>query len=462
MPPSEKRRRAVLAIIEMFAGLGLPVCDDEKAITERRDEQRSARNRELNSTKGTVAAKAQQWFDSADALLNRRDELLLVVYEEFTSLADAVLKSTLEAGRNVVGTDTQLALRDLAMSWCRARADLAHRWLGDFLEQRGLAAGGLIDNARMVEDLRARPRSGKVIVTWKLPADGCDEVRLVRAPDPPTGEETDVYQGNLRRFVDTSVEPRTHYVYRAYSVLAGRTSLLSATAGTRHEHAGGSSLRMQLAAVLIVAVSFGIVGRDHITALFETRGASASLTESDAEPATAGDAWVDTLDAHDASAAPRGSGSTRRAAPAGDPLAKALEAPLPSVADAEAVVSDESGDASAEDVAAPEPEPAVVRLDGPPLQVRQVQPPSLAFAEGTLRVVLAANRPLAEQLVEMQVEGLSLKRLEFDLSPPAVVFDVLPLPLDEESVFARWSFRLMAPDGSLSEPVDGQCVVLPR
>ncbi|MCB9899266.1 MAG: hypothetical protein H6825_14775 [Planctomycetes bacterium] len=449
MPPaSEKRRRNVLAVIEMFAGLGLPVCDDEKEITARRDEQRSARNRELNSTKGTVAAKAQQWFDSADALLNRRDELLLVVYEEFSSLAETVLKSTIESGTNVLGPDTQLALRDLATSWCRARADLANRWLADFLEQHGLTAGGLVEKSRLVEDLRARPRRNKVLLSWKFPEEGCEEVYVVRTPDPPTGEESFVYQGKDRRFTDTSVTPGAHHAYRVYSVLSGRRSLMSATASTRHEHAGGSSLKLQLAAFGLVAVGLGLVGWDRISGgtLF-ARGAD--------QPAAVGSSGT-----HDDAPLPTAEidlpnrGSTRRAVPRdSDPLAHALD-----------TAPDDPAGTDGPGAAEPASEPSVeAEVEAPtPPDAHLIDPPSLAFAGSTLQLKLACDRPLLPEMQDLELTGLTLKRYDFDLTPPAIVFEVTPLLPDEESGRAHWSFRLADADGLLSQPISGQCIVLPR
>jgi hypothetical protein len=123
----------------MFAGLGLPVCDDATAIAEARDAQRDAKNRQLNSTKGSVAVAAQAWFESVDRLLNKRTELLEDLYGEFSALADALMVMAGSAGRKRLARKVRSELAALAGRWLGAREDLATAWVDRWLAERGRA-----------------------------------------------------------------------------------------------------------------------------------------------------------------------------------------------------------------------------------------------------------------------------------------------------------------------------------
>jgi hypothetical protein len=123
----------------MFAALGLAVCDDAAAIAEARDAQRDAKNRQLNSTKGSVAVAAQAWFESVDRLLNKRTELLEDLYGEFSALADALMVMAGSAGRKRLARKVRTELAALAERWLGAREDLATAWVDRWLAERGRA-----------------------------------------------------------------------------------------------------------------------------------------------------------------------------------------------------------------------------------------------------------------------------------------------------------------------------------
>jgi hypothetical protein len=114
----------------------LPLCDDDLAVRAAADQQRSTRNRELNSTKTRVASKAQEWFEKVDALLNRREQLLENVYQDFCGLGDAVLSSAGRSGKRTIARGGPDALAELAGTWCGARDDLAQKWAIRFLDER--------------------------------------------------------------------------------------------------------------------------------------------------------------------------------------------------------------------------------------------------------------------------------------------------------------------------------------
>lgn len=438
MPPrSEKSRRNVHQVQEMYAALGLPVCDDEAAIKAACEQQRGTRNRELNSTKGSVAARAQQWFDDVNAMLNKRDELLSIVFEEFCRLGDTVLRADIDGGRTALGADTQISLRDIAMNWCRARSDLANRWLAEFLELRGLKDNEELEQPKRVCEFKAAPRSGRVMLTWTAPDDHYDEVRIIRVTDSSNdpADEVVVYQGTDSSFLDTSVSPKVPYTYRAYTIFEGHRSLTAAVAHTHKKSADDKPKRMSVAAVLLAVGMLGLVSYDHIM----------------------GDDVIMTMI----------STSMDQAASAMDDSSKVtpeVETTPPVVAQTGAqseVVTPEDGVDPAPEPDQPDSDP----VDGsaePRANPRawMTRPPTLAFAGESLSIELAMTEQLQPELVDAVLDGVELKRLEFDVDPPTVRFMVSALPGKESEGEASWSFRLKTADGRLTDPVTGTCQVL--
>lgn len=454
MPRPDKKRRTVHQVLEMFASLGLPVCDDEEAIKIACEEQRGTRNRELNSTKGSVAAKAQRWFDDVNTLLNKRQELLDIVFEQFTSLCDTVLRADIDGGRTTLGADTQLACRDIAMSWCRARSDVANRWINDYLELRGLQGGSGLEQSARVRDVKAVARRGRVMLTWTPPDESYDEVRILRSPDPsnPNEPETLVYQGRDASFLDATVSPKAHYVYRVYTYQHGRRSLTAAVTSTRRPKEAPSRLRPALAGALMLSMTAALLAIDRFIGQNVIMGGLAaglqnSVTALDAEHAPA--AWSRT----DPSSTPVALAADRSAGlPAG-----ATSVPAATPAASEALGTQQpAGASSASSTAAA----ASAAQEGEAPRAWMTRPPNLAFARRTLNLELAFTEPMQPQLFEAVLQGVAVKRVEFDVDPPGVRFDVLPLAQDDVEAQASWSFRLSTPDGRLTEPVTGSCVVV--
>lgn len=431
MSRSEKKRRNVLAVIEMFASLSLPVCDDEEAIRAKRNEQREARNRELNSTKGSVAARAQVWFEDVDALLNHREKLLTVVFEEFCGLADTSLRAGLDGGRNELGADTLIALRDVAMSWCRARSDLANTWLERFQELRGLKTGEPVDSAEAVEELSAKARGARVTLRWKASADG---VRIVRAPEPSTGkaDEVVVYEGSDSGFVDTEISAGQHYEYRVYTLHNGHPSLRAAHISTRR-----TRRPLRLGKPLAAAALLGLAGLGGWDLQREDSWIRAQLPEPTAAAAT--ELHVGT----DLETPPATTGEDVEAA---QQLAERLA---------------EGEHASLEDATPIELPPEVEELPpGPPPTASVLNAPSLAFSGQTLLIELDIDRPLEAELVEPVLRGVRLRGLELDRSPGVVRLYVDDLPEGKLEGEAAWSFRLADSQGLETTSITGRCLVL--
>ncbi|GJM20867.1 MAG: hypothetical protein DHS20C15_07820 [Planctomycetota bacterium] len=468
MSRSEKKRRNVLAVIEMFANVGLPVCNDEQAIKAKRDEQRDARNRELNSTKGTSAARAQQWFDDVDALLNRREKLLQVVFEEFCGLADTALRAGLDGGRDELGADTQIALRDLAMSWCRARSDLANEWLERFQERRGLVKGGAVEQTQPVENLRVSARSGRVTLRWDVPAEGCDSVKIVRAPDP-AGDKSDevvVYEGKESGYVDSTIVAKQHYTYRVHSVYHARTSLRSEQISTQRK-ASERKLAIPLAACVLIALA-GVVGWDLqrdgslLRTLNEPEAPAgveqaAELTELEDAPLRGpGFGPVRDLELHSTPAPATDAAAIERAQELAERLAAGEHEDLTSVPARQPEVVTKS-----------EPEPDASTKPEPPEGAKRAPPtaavhdsPTLAFSGQTLLIELNIDRPLQPSLVEPALSGVRLRGLDLDRSPGVVRLYVNELPEGDAEGEAFWSFRLADAQGLETGTIAGRCLVL--
>jgi hypothetical protein len=432
-PRSDKSRRNVHQVQEMFTALGLPVCDDEAAIKAACEQQRGTRNRELNSTKGSVAARAQQWFDDVNAMLNKRDELLQIVFEEFCRLGDTVLRADIDGGRTALGADTQISLRDIAMNWCRARSDLANRWLAEYLEMRGLKDNEALEQPKRICEFKAVPRSGRVILTWTAPDDHYDEVRIVRVTDSSNdpSDEVVVYQGEDSSFLDTSVSPKVPYTYRAYTVFEGHRSLTASVAHTHRKSADSKGSRTSFVAVLLVVGCLGLVSYDHLMGddiIMSTLARSIDQAANAMEKP--GLLTRETEDALNTVQAPVNT------------VVEVSESPAVDSASPVQVLVDENGE--------PRPDP----------RAWMTRPPTLAFAGESLGLELAMTEQLEPELVDAVLVGVAMKRVEFDIDPPVVRLMVLPLPNGESEGEASWSFRLTSADGRLTEVIEGTCQVL--
>jgi hypothetical protein len=88
------------------------------------------------------------------------------------------------------------------------------------------------------------------------------------------------------------------------------------------------------------------------------------------------------------------------------------------------------------------------------------RPPTLAFAGESLGIELAMTERLQPELVDAVLDGVELKRLEFEVDPPIVRLMVSALPGKQSEGTATWSFRLATADGRLTEVIEGSCQVL--
>ena len=418
----------------MYAALGLSVCDDEASIKAACQLQRGTRNRELNSTKGSVAARAQQWFDDANALFNKRDELLKVVFDEFCGLADTVLRADMDGGRTVLGADTQISLREIAMTWCRARADLAKKWVTKYLELRGLRDSGSLEQPSHICGFKAVSHGSRVMLTWTAPNNHYDEVRIIRVTDndcETTGKSV-VYQGADSSFIDTNVTPQAPYTYRAYSIFEKHCGLTAAVAHTHRKVAGTTARRKLLVSAILLGCGLGTLAYDH---QLGDNVILNRLSKGVEQVASALDISV-----HDTPKVE---------------VEVEVEVEAESTAVHGATHESEKTDVNPTEG---EHEKRPKTLHAP--RAWMTTPPTLAFAGESLSIQLDTTEDLEPELVDAKLNGVELTRIEFNANPPTVRFMVDPLPGNLSERQASWSFRLATADGRLTRAITGTCQVL--
>lgn len=222
-------------VIEMFADLGLPVCDDDQAIKEAVEDQRPRRLRETNSPDPRVREAAKRWFKNVDLMQNRRPELLQVVNEHFARLADASLKGAIAQGLKKLTQPLMDDLLRIACEDCRVDSKLAERFLENYMKLEKLELDEGIVRPALVEDLKATSGLSQISINWSIPLEKFDEVEIVREVISPTpGEEsavdvgTPIFKGRESSIFDKGVSPGTWYAYRAYSIHQGIPSAIFA------------------------------------------------------------------------------------------------------------------------------------------------------------------------------------------------------------------------------------------
>jgi hypothetical protein len=78
-------------VIEMFREIGLRVCDKHELIKDSIDKRMTRWLKDKSNPDRDVARKAQLLIQNAEAMFNRRSELLEVVYHLFETLANGAI-----------------------------------------------------------------------------------------------------------------------------------------------------------------------------------------------------------------------------------------------------------------------------------------------------------------------------------------------------------------------------------
>ncbi len=203
-------------VIEIFASLGLPVCDDSARIAEAKKKYSPRYLRDRSSPDQAVAARAAEWFANVDLLGRKLSDLLEIVYTECRNQNDLAIHSFIASGTTTVTQEMLAALRKSIESF-KTESILTDQFLERYLRERGLKRGvGLVD-IDPVADLLAVSRLGRIELTWKKPAANFESLEIERQ-EVGTKQIDSVYKGTGISFTDTGAKVGKWYTYRAYSI----------------------------------------------------------------------------------------------------------------------------------------------------------------------------------------------------------------------------------------------------
>jgi hypothetical protein len=207
----------------MFAELGLPVCDDGARISQKLADKRDYYLSLLRKPDPNLHKKGESGVKNGEALQNRRPELLQVVYDHFARLGDTALSGFAATGEGTLTTPVLENLRHLLSADCRVDDDLAGRFLGQYLRDRGLEQGKGFITPGAISVFTAASGIGHITLRWSWPATNCDLVEITREAESINGQNGSataevVYQGRDTSYTDYGCRPGEAYRYRANSV----------------------------------------------------------------------------------------------------------------------------------------------------------------------------------------------------------------------------------------------------
>ncbi|MCD4786508.1 MAG: hypothetical protein K8T10_21995 [Candidatus Eremiobacteraeota bacterium] len=226
-------------VIDMFAELGLPVCDDGDAVEKAVKKQRRRRLREKHSPDPHISHLAGIWFKNLEKMKNDRPELIPIVYERFCGLASVALEG---ATINKMTPELAKRLLNFAYQECRVDDKLASRFLDDYMREKGIKRGKPLVHPAPVTEFTANSGKGEISLSWKLPGKKCDEIEIEREEVfPEAGKHAGgksslskidvttlgqlhrikVYNGRRTSWLDKDVNSGTQYRYRIHSIFSG-------------------------------------------------------------------------------------------------------------------------------------------------------------------------------------------------------------------------------------------------
>lgn len=138
-PPTTSKKLTAMHVIDMFKGLDLLVTEDSQQIEARIKKLSEMYHRMKGRADGQKRNEADLWFKNADRLKKDRPALLDIVYRQFTQLADAALELILSSGTTELSsTDLYFKLQVLATDQCLCDTQLAHKFVKDYLQIKGI------------------------------------------------------------------------------------------------------------------------------------------------------------------------------------------------------------------------------------------------------------------------------------------------------------------------------------
>ncbi|MFT7463430.1 MAG: hypothetical protein ACI9EF_001774 [Pseudohongiellaceae bacterium] len=409
-------------IREMFAALSLPICNDEQAIQAAADARRSARNRDLNSTKGTMAVRAQTWFEQVDALLKKREQLLDAAYQDFVSLGDAVLGAAGFGGKRKIAKSGRTALLGLAQTWCGAREDLAHFWVDRFMSERKLGTRPVGVGTR-----QKFTSSQSLTAPAKSPPTQPAQARPKKQAPVASSSNIALAPPLTKQAVQKSAAPTA----------SGKPAQTQSAPKAGGSKAGGSKRAVAVTlSALAVAAIFGAASQGLISLdVFGTQAASAQ-------------------------AGTDGAGDDLSAGTPAESVSLTVEAQLvTSAGEIRSPVQQQLNGTSTQDLEAPEATQAS-KASLPPWTAWAIEPDDIAFSGQTLKLRLECDSLPDGRLHNLRLQGLKVNSIELTESHTELQFDVMDLPDGHYEGQASWSFTLKNEDGQASQRIQGHCQVL--
>jgi len=203
-------------VMDMFMGLRLPVTDDGDQIAGKARELRDFYLRMSRSTEPHKRAEAKLWFKNLTRLEQDRPALLGVVRDAFDQSSDTALEAALSSGLRKLTPKLHAQLEGLALGQYKSDPPLARRFVEDYLRERGLQVDATLVFPHLVEKLEAVSAVGRIDLSWRLPAEHCDEVVLRRFTAKGSGRELE--RGRLSGYTDRKVAAGQRYRYEVSSV----------------------------------------------------------------------------------------------------------------------------------------------------------------------------------------------------------------------------------------------------
>lgn len=125
-------------VVDMYKALNLPVCDNQDDIEREVKKQTKKWLRYKEGTDPSLRIKADEWFKDVQALKDRRPELIQVVFDQYTQMCNASMKSFLATGKTKLTPELEDELLELAETSCHVDNRLAKRFRKDYMKLRGL------------------------------------------------------------------------------------------------------------------------------------------------------------------------------------------------------------------------------------------------------------------------------------------------------------------------------------
>ncbi len=176
-------------VIDMFADLGLPVCDDGDLIKQKFQEKRPFYLRETSNPTPYINEHGKRGIKNGEAMMNRRPELLEVVYQHFTGLANTAISAAIAAGiRSFTNELYENLYTEQGMKACRAEADLAKKFLDRWMREDDYELGKGTIKPAPIKVFRADSQVGQIELHWEFPDEKCDRIEIEREEEISVGK----------------------------------------------------------------------------------------------------------------------------------------------------------------------------------------------------------------------------------------------------------------------------------